>query len=66
MIALTTLRGDEILVLPMHIEMIDACPDTRVQLTTGKQLYVQQTPDEVARLVQTWYRSITTDAYSIS
>ena len=59
MIVLTNLRGEEVLLLPMHIELVDACPDTRLQLTTGKQLYVQQTPKEVADLVVGWYQQLT-------
>jgi flagellar protein FlbD len=58
MIALTRLNGEPISVNAFQIEVVEACPDTRVTLTSGRQLYVRETPDDVRQSMLNWFRSM--------
>ena len=58
MIMLTRLNGEEFALNSAHIECIEQCPDTRIELINGKQIYVQQSPDEVRIAMKAWLRSI--------
>jgi flagellar protein FlbD len=50
MITLTKLDGETMVVNAELIETIGAAPETLVSLTTGRKLWVRETPDEVVRL----------------
>jgi len=50
MITLTKLDGEAMVVNAELIETIGAGPETLVSLTTGRKLWVRETPDEVVRL----------------
>lgn len=54
MITLTKLNGGTVMVNAVHIESVESCPDTRVALTNGKQIYVKETPESVRELVRGW------------
>ena len=43
---------------PDLVVTIEAHPDTVVHLTTGANLVVTETPDEVVGLVRSWRRSL--------
>jgi flagellar protein FlbD len=58
MISITRLNGEAISVNAFQIEVVDSCPDTRVTLTSGRQLYVRETPGEVRRLILAWFRAM--------
>jgi flagellar protein FlbD len=58
MILLTRLSGDTFEVNSIHIESVEAVPDTRVTLDTGKQYYVRETPAVVRERMRTWFRSL--------
>jgi flagellar protein FlbD len=60
MISITRLNGEAISVNAFQIEVVESCPDTRVTLTSGRQLYVRETPEEVRRLMLTWFRAMHT------
>ena len=57
MITLTKLNGGTVMVNAVHIESVESCPDTRVALTNGKQIYVKETPEALRTLVRDWLAS---------
>ena len=60
MIAVTKLNQEELVINARQIESVEACPDTRITLINGKQLYVRESPDEIVTRVWAWLRSIAT------
>lgn len=58
MITLTRLNGQEFGLNSSQIVSIETCPDTRIELVNGKQLYVQEPPQEIAERMRQWLRSI--------
>jgi uncharacterized protein YlzI (FlbEa/FlbD family) len=56
MITLHRLFNDheEILVNPDLIERVESCPDTVLRLTNGQNVYVLETPAEVAEVILSW------------
>lgn len=57
MIALTRLGGQELVVNAELIELVEAMPDTHITLTDGRQLIVQESPDEVVARVIAYRRA---------
>jgi flagellar protein FlbD len=47
MVPLTRLNGESFYLNFDLIEVIEACPDTVITLTSGKHLLVQETPEEI-------------------
>ncbi len=60
MIAVTKLNQEELVINARQIESVESCPDTRITLINGKQLYVRESPDEIINRVWVWLRSIAT------
>lgn len=48
MIPLTRLNGERFFLNFDLIEVIEACPDTVITLTSGKHLLVKETPDQIS------------------
>jgi flagellar protein FlbD len=58
MIKLTKINGKELYINSDLMEFLESTPDTIVTLTTGKKIYVKESPEEiVARIVD--YKSRT-------
>lgn len=57
MIELTRLNGQAFLLNALHIEQIQAFPDTTITLTNSKKIVVKESLDEVKRLIHACYRS---------
>ncbi len=51
MIAITDLQGKEHYINAELIECVESTPDTQIVLTTGRHIYVSQTPEEITGLV---------------
>jgi len=47
MVPLTRLNGESFYLNFDLIEVVEACPDTVITLTSGKHLLVQETPEEI-------------------
>ena len=60
MISVKRLNGEEIVINPHLIEMIEATPDTVILLTTGKRFVVQDPISEVVEKIIN-YRKIIGD-----
>lgn len=60
MIKLTRLKGREpdLVINADLIEYVEATPDTVITLTTGHKFIVQETPDDVIRLVTEFQRAV--------
>lgn len=60
MIKVTRLRAAEadLVINADLIEMVEATPDTVVTLTTGHKVIVQESTDEVIRLVVAYKRAV--------
>ena len=58
MISLTRLSGDPFLLNPDLIEHIEMTPDTVIHLTTGHQVIVRESAQEVAGRVLDFRRAI--------
>jgi flagellar protein FlbD len=59
MIKLTRLKNPDRFVLNAElIETIEETPDTVITLTTGKKLIVEETMDEIVRMVIDYRRSL--------
>lgn len=41
-----------------HIEIIEALPDTVITLTNDKKYVVKESPEEIARLIETYHKKI--------
>jgi flagellar protein FlbD len=53
MITLHRLNGEEFLINPHLIEVIEATPDTTISLTTGRKLIVKNpVPEVVAQIIK--------------
>ena len=58
MIELTTFSGEAVWVNPDLVQTIEANPDTRVLLTTGLVLMVQEEPVVIAQRVVDYQRAV--------
>lgn len=58
MIEVTRLNGERLIVNAELIETVEATPDTVLTLTTGKRLIVREEPQEIARRVVAYRRSV--------
>lgn len=60
MIKLTKLKNPDRFVLNAElIETIEETPDTVISLTTGKKLIVEESVDEIVRMVMDYRRALT-------
>jgi len=66
MIVLTRLSGECILVNAHVVESVESCPDTRIALLNGKQLYVRETPDEIRAAMHAWLCSLAGGGWHVS
>ena len=57
MITVTRLHGAELVVNAELIELVEATPDTHLTLTDGRQLIVQEAPDEIVARVIAYRRA---------
>ena len=57
MITVTRLHGAALVVNAELIELVEATPDTHLTLTDGRQLIVQESPDEVVARVIAYRRA---------
>ncbi len=60
-IELHRINGSVFMVNPDHIETVEATPDTVVLLHNGHRYVVQETPEEVCRLIVAYRREIFSD-----
>jgi flagellar protein FlbD len=58
MIQLTRLNGEQLYINAFQVEAVDANPDTRLTLTSGRQIYIKETPDVVRSAMLRWFRSM--------
>ena len=58
MIQLTRFNGEVIYINAELIEMVEATPDTVLKFTTGNKLVVQETVEEICKLVLEYKREI--------
>jgi flagellar protein FlbD len=57
MITVTRLDGNELVVNAELIELVEAKPDTHLTLVGGRNLIVQETPDEIVAQVIAYRRA---------
>lgn len=57
MISVTRLDGDELVVNAELIELVEARPDTHLTLVDGRNLIVQESPDEIVARVIAYRRA---------
>lgn len=60
-IELTTFNGAAIWLNPDMLQSIEANPDTRITLTTGVKVLVEEDPETIARRIIRYRRSIYLD-----
>ncbi len=58
MIALTRLNGEILHLNVFQIEALDAIPETRITLASGRMVYVRERPDEVMVRTRAWWRGM--------
>ncbi len=58
MIPLTRLNGEAIDISPLQIESIQATPDVRVTLVSGRQIAVRDTVPEIRAAMLAWLRQV--------
>ena len=58
MIALTRLNGEVLHLNVFQIEALDAIPETRITLASGRMVYVRERPDEVMTRTRAWWRGM--------
>jgi flagellar protein FlbD len=58
MIALTRLNGEILHLNVFQIEAMDAIPETRITLASGRMVYVRERPDEVMVRTRAWWRGM--------
>ena len=63
MIRVTRLNGTEFSVNAELIEQIESTPDTVITLTTGNNIVVRETADEVTRRVVSYRASISAESF---
>ncbi len=57
MISVTRLDGSEVVVNAELLVLVEAMPDTHLTMTDGRQLIVQESPDEVVARVIAYRRT---------
>jgi len=58
MITVTKIDGTKTMVNADLIEMVDSIPDTMLTLTTGRKIYVKETPEQIVLLVVDFRRRL--------
>ncbi len=58
MILLTRLNGEQLYINAFQVESVDANPDTRLTLTSGRQIFIKETPEGVKSVMLQWFRSM--------
>jgi flagellar protein FlbD len=66
MIKLTKLDGEALVVNAELIESIGAAPETLLSMTTGRKIWVRETPDEVVRLALGYQALVRHEAAAIA
>jgi flagellar protein FlbD len=56
MILVTRLNGEQLYLNAFQVEAVDASPDTRITLMSGRQIYVSETPDDIRGAMLAWFR----------
>lgn len=58
MLKLTRLSGEEFLLNPHLLELVETMPDTVVVLTTGRRLVVRESVDSVRMMFMNYQRAL--------
>lgn len=58
MVNLTRLNGDSFTLNAIMIEQIQSYPDTTITLVNGKKIVVQNSEEEVAKLVTAYFQKV--------
>ncbi len=58
MIIVTKLNGEEVRINSWQIETMESCPDTRITMMSGRQIYVRETAEEIEAATIAWHRHI--------
>ena len=58
MIVVTRLNGEALHLNVFQVEALDAIPETRITLASGRLVYVREKPEEVAARMRTWWRTV--------
>lgn len=58
MIRVHRLNGEEFILNPNHIELVEARPDTVITLTNEHKYVVAEPVDEVLKMIRAYYRSL--------
>ncbi len=58
MITVTKIDGTKTMVNADLIEMVDSIPETMLTLTTGRKIYVKETPEQIVLLVVDFRRRL--------
>ena len=65
MIEITKLNGQKVLINPSLIEMVEETPDTVISLTTGRNIIVKESRQEVKNLVLSYKKAIFAELFKL-